>query len=291
MPDWNAVHSVDATLAARLVHAQFPELAGEAPVRVGHGWDNDVWRFGAFAFRFPRRPEAVGLIAAETAVLPALRVPLSIPVPTHLGAPTEAFPHPFVGVPFLEGETADRVDPGVLPALAAPLGAFLGALHRSPPPTGLPECTTKSDRAWRLRKTHARLPLLARTRWADRIAEIAARLEAPLPDDPRRAVCHGDLYLRHVLVRDGAAAGVIDWGDVRWGRPAMDLNVAYAVFEGPARAAFWDAYGPADAAIHAWARFYALHYGVLLTAYGAEARDAVIGRVGERALGNVLDPG
>jgi aminoglycoside phosphotransferase (APT) family kinase protein len=57
-------------------------------------------------------------------------------------------------------------------------------------------------------------------------------------------LCHGDFHLRHVLVRpDGAAAGVIDWGDACLADPALDLSFGYAAFTEAARDAFFAAYG------------------------------------------------
>src|SRR5207342_2307898 len=48
------------------------------------------------------------------------------------------------------------------------------------------------------------------------------------PPAPVGRVVHGDLYARHVLVDDDAAAcGVIDWGDIHLGDPAVDLALAH----------------------------------------------------------------
>ncbi|MCA1722505.1 MAG: phosphotransferase [Actinobacteria bacterium] len=56
---------------------------------------------------------------------------------------------------------------------------------------------------------------------------------------------HGDLHLRHLLVApDGAATGVIDWGDVCLADASVDLMLVYGGFTGTARDAFFDAYGP-----------------------------------------------
>ncbi|MCA9542152.1 MAG: hypothetical protein KC620_24820 [Myxococcales bacterium] len=46
---WAPEHPVDAALAARLIGAARPDLAGRAVERVGAGWDNDVWRVGELA--------------------------------------------------------------------------------------------------------------------------------------------------------------------------------------------------------------------------------------------------
>ena len=55
---------------------------------------------------------------------------------------------------------------------------------------------------------------------------------------------HGDLHVRHVLVGpDGRPAAVIDWGDLAVADPSVDLSLYWSQLDGPARAAFRDAYG------------------------------------------------
>ena len=58
---------------------------------------------------------------------------------------------------------------------------------------------------------------------------------------------HGDLHVRHVLVdARGALSGVIDWGDLCRGDPAIDLSLYWSLFSPPARTALLDACGPVD---------------------------------------------
>ncbi|MCB9687883.1 MAG: phosphotransferase [Alphaproteobacteria bacterium] len=288
---WTAAHPVDATLAAALVHRDFPELRDRAPVHLGSGWDNDVWAFGDLAFRFPRRPEGVSLLELELRVLPALAplLPLPIPEPGYVGTPDPAFPYPWYGHRRLAGRSAEHADPEHLGSLAEPLGTFLRALHAAEVPS-VPDDTYKSFPELRLAKTMERLPGLERTRWASVRDRIERRLRAPLPPPPAWRTCHGDLYIRHLLVDDTGLTGIIDWGDVRRGNPGMDLSVAVAVLPPEARDAFWTAYGERDEALEAWAAFYALHYGVLLTAYAAAIGDTTLLAAGERALTATLGP-
>jgi aminoglycoside phosphotransferase (APT) family kinase protein len=78
--------------------------------------------------------------------------------------------------------------------------------------------------------------------------------------------------------------GVIDWGDVHLGDPALDLSIAFSFLPPGARAAFREAYGPIDAATWDRARFRALHYAVLLSDYGADVGGEAIRAAGEYAL-------
>jgi aminoglycoside phosphotransferase (APT) family kinase protein len=67
---------------------------------------------------------------------------------------------------------------------------------------------------------------------------------ATLPPSGEEALVHGDLHVRHVLVGPaGRPAAVIDWGDVSVADPSVDLSLYWSQLDGPARAAFRDAYG------------------------------------------------
>lgn len=102
---WESAQPVDAALAAALVGAQFPELRGAPVLPVANGWDNSVLLVGDVLFRFPRRESAVPLQRRELAVLAliASRVPLAVPVPTHIGEPAGDYPWPFWGGPMVPG--------------------------------------------------------------------------------------------------------------------------------------------------------------------------------------------
>src|SRR5690606_30209862 len=57
----------------------------------------------------------------------------------------------------------------------------------------------------------------------------SAALEAPLDSAP--TWIHGDLHPGNVLVRDGALAGVLDWGDMARGDRATDLAAPWMLLE------------------------------------------------------------
>ena len=252
---WEPEVRVDAERARGLIAGQFPELADAEVRELGAGWDNTVFLVdGRWAFRFPRREVAVPLLEREIQILPRLapNLPLPVPEPRWIGAPTDGFGWPWVGATFLPGvELAqsglpdDRRD-----AVAVTVGTFLRALHaprlRSRVGPLLPhDPNRRSDMAFRVAATRRRLEELA----ADEIWQAPAEIHAlladaeRLPPSPHSAVLHGDLH-GHVLVDEmGAVTGVIDWGDVCVGDPAIDLQFAYSTLVGPARAALLDAYG------------------------------------------------
>lgn len=284
---WSPEHPVDATLARKLVHDQFPELAAREPRRLGQGWDCDVWAFGDTAFRFPRRAMGVGLLETELKVLPRLapRLELAIPAPTHVGEPVDEFPYRFFGHQVVPGTPADQAgqDEASRAALAPQLGKFLRQLHDiEPDEVRAPEDDFKWDMARKAKAALARLPMLPKT-------EDLAALEAVLTDIPPnhhgRTLIHGDVYVRHLMLGAGGLVGVIDWGDVRWGDPAIDLAAAYSFLPPTARDAFWAAYGEVDEATRRRARLTGLaNHGVSLLAYALDLGDGDLTREATRSL-------
>ncbi len=103
---------------------------------------------------------------------------------------------------------------------------------------------------------------------------VAAPEQAgPLPAEAQApGICHGDLHLRHLLVTEsGSVTGVIDWGDLCLGDPAIDLSIAYLAFADPARDELLAAYRrPVGAARELAARTCALPLAAGLAEYAAD---------------------
>jgi aminoglycoside phosphotransferase (APT) family kinase protein len=301
-PAWAPEEAVSAELAAELIQEQFPALA---PVRVeplGVGWDNTVFRVNnSYVFRFPRRQIAVPLLETEVRVLPAIagRLPLAVPMPDHVGRPSAAFRWPFAGYRFLEGQTAcrARLSPQHRLDIAEPLGRFLAALHGlrvdevvalgvGGDSIGRLDVTTRVPRALEIL---ARLPPAAigiDPQVVRRLVESSAAIRAP----GAQVLAHGDLYVRHLLV-DGEAhlCGVIDWGDLHVGNPAVDLAVAYGFLPPAARPAFLRGYRRPVAAPTWWlARFRAVFSSLCVLDYGRQICDTDLEREGRESLVNAV---
>jgi len=298
MAQWEADITLTQEDAGRLVEQQFPELAPARLEPLGAGWDNAAYVVnGRWVFRFPRRKAFTGLLENEMRYLPRLapHLPLRIPEPVWHGRPEAAFPYPFAGYELLPGETACAVrwTPEERLRNAPVLGRFLAALH------GLPvdeETRAKApgDELGRadLKK---RAPILR-----ERLAQLEAkqvevdgatvrgwlsRLEHTPPWTKGTCWVHGDLYARHLVVDEQhGVTGVLDWGDVHLGDPAIDLTIAFTFLPPEARGAFREAYGDIDEATWNRARFRAFHYGVLLLNYGTSIGDEAMTRVARDAL-------
>lgn len=293
---WDPERVVAADLARSLIDAQFGDLAPARVELLGVGWDNTAFLVNDdLVFRFPRRTIAVDLIRTEMAALPRLaaRVPVPVPVPAWDGKPTARFPWPFAGYRRLPGLTAcsiplsdrDRA------RLAEPLAEFLAALHATPLDEAQawgvgPDTIGRLDPARlgdQIRRTLADMhgcgAIADPSTWLP-IAE-AARARTP----PRLHVLHGDLYARHLLV-DGARrlCGVIDFGDLHYGDPAVDLSIAWTFLPPEARARFFAIYGAVDAGTLALARLRGLMSATAVWAYGRDRGDNALVSEGIRAL-------
>jgi aminoglycoside phosphotransferase (APT) family kinase protein len=244
-----ATIEVSEAVVHALIREQRPDLATRALVRVANGWDNATFRLGSdLAVRLPRRAEAVPLILHEQQHLPGIagRTPVPVPVPVHAGQPTSDFPWPWSIVRWVPGTAA--VDAG--PADRAPavdgLAAFLKSLHVPAgagvpvnPVRGVPLIDRNAAVLERL-GDRGRYPQPAGLRevWAQACA-------APAWDGPAMML-HGDLHPANILLAaDGSLAGVIDFGDVGAGDPAVDLAAGWLMFDAGARQRFTGAFGAA----------------------------------------------
>ncbi len=296
--EWEATIELTERQAALLIEQQFPHLAPVQMSALGAGWDNAAFLVNKhFVFRFPRREIAAGLLEREARILPLLapHLPLRIPLPEYVGAPTAEYPWVFAGYALLPGRTAcqfscsehDRLE------LAPALARFLAALHRIPIRPATLEWAPRDEinradvrtRAPRVKErillNHAGLDAGELHALINLVDELAATpLHAGEP-----CWVHGDLYARHlVLTSPRQLVGVIDWGDVHIGDPALDLSIAWSFLPPLARQVFRQAYGPIDDATWNRARFRAIHYGALLVEYGTDTADEAIREAGEYAL-------
>ena len=282
------------TVVQRLVRDQRPDL-GDCPLaRVANGWDNATFRLGdGLAVRLPRRAEAVPLILHEQRYVPGIarRSPVAVPVPVHAGRPTSDFPWPWSIVRWVPGAAAADVGPAGRGQAAEGLADFLLSLH-VPAESGVPVNPFRgvplTDRDAVLMERlgdHERYPQAAALRavWAQACAAKAW--------DGPAMMLHGDLHPGNILLADdGSLAGVIDFGDVGAGDPAVDLAVGWLMFDAGTRRRFMRAFGSAaDGDTWIRARGWAL---ILSTAMLSNSDDnPPMFDVGKFGIRQILDDG
>lgn len=96
---------------------------------------------------------------------------------------------------------------------------------------------------------------------------------------------HGDLHPANLLITGGKLTGVIDFGLLAVGDPAVDLMAAWTFLSGPARHAFRTAL-PADEATWERGRGWALDLGIRCAAYSAG--NPLLGEIGNYTITQVL---
>ncbi|WP_326822595.1 phosphotransferase [Streptosporangium sp. NBC_01756] len=280
---------ITAELVRDLLRDQHPDLA-DYPVRLGAlGWANQLWRLGDdLAVRLPWVGETADeLLLKEHTWLPALapRLPLPVPVPQRLGEPSPRFPRPWIVTTWVPGEPADRAPITRGAEAADALAAFLTALHQPAP--------EQVDTGGQGRGG----PLAGSSTWVAQ--QLASATELGLISDPDavRAIwddaatapdwagpalwLHGDLHPANILTADGTLCGVIDFGALFAGDPAVDLAAAWTLLPDGAADHFYAAYQPTpDAAAQRRARGWA----VIRALVGLHVGDAgVHGRPGGKA--------
>ncbi|HTX56074.1 MAG TPA: phosphotransferase [Candidatus Acidoferrales bacterium] len=228
---WEPELRVDDELARRLIAAQFPPLRDATLRAIGAGWDNAAYLLEEhLVFRFPQRAISAPLMTKELAALPLIapRVPNAIPMPRYAGRPSDDYPWHFGGYEILLGAPADQrtLSFDDRRRLASDLGSFLRTLHDIDP-RPLREAGLPGDLIGKLDPKRLKID------------------EPPLEGTLR--VVHGDLYARHLLLdHRNRLSGIIDWGDVHEGLPAVDLSVVHMMIPAEFHDAFFATYGPVD---------------------------------------------
>jgi aminoglycoside phosphotransferase (APT) family kinase protein len=274
----------DAALVRRLLAAQFPEWA-ELPVEhvPSSGTVNALYRVGStMVVRLPRADWGAGGVGKDGEWLPRLAplLPVPIPVPLARGAPSDEFPWEWGVYPWLEGEHPDGDGD------AESLAAFVEALHGIDLAGG--PLARRGRPLAEAQDESAREALLQLEGLIDVAAATAAwdsALEAPSWDGPPVWV-HGDLLPANLLVRNGRLSGVIDWGSVGVGDPAVDMVAAWGALDAGGREAFRSRLA-VDEATWARGRGWALSIGLIALPYYVET-NPVFAETARRLIRDVL---
>lgn len=267
-------------LIRALLRDQHPDLADLQLRDIDGGWDNQQWRLGdELAVRLPRTERAPGLLRQEQRWLPVLapRLPLPTPVPIRVGEPSPLFEHPWTIARWVGGDPADQ-EPITHPGSAGILAGFLRALHTEAPE----EAPTNPTRGIPLAEMQKQVSgkwfdVIADHEYADAAREVwQEAAEASAWQGPR-VWLHGDLHPANVVVRDGALAGVIDFGDMCAGDPATDLSAAWILLPAGTAKQFFELYECADDATVVRARGWAVLRALGLIVIGQNGRRGLAG--------------
>lgn len=257
---------VTPELVRGLLYRQAPQWA-RLPVRhnPSQGSSNHVQRLGdELAVRLPRTAPGAEDLLKEARWLPHLAPGLPAPVPKveFVGEPSQLFGRPWTVVRWLDGTPPGQLDARRQRRLAGDLGEFVAALHRidtAGQPHGAEawwyrcgDPVTDEVDGW----VAEAAPACSDVFRPEAVAEAWRRLRRVGPST-RHCWVHTDLSSENVLVHDdGSLAGVVDFGAMGVGDPAVDLAYAWSLFDPPAREVFREASGADDdmwARARAWA--------------------------------------
>jgi aminoglycoside phosphotransferase (APT) family kinase protein len=240
---------VDDALVGRLLAAQLPELAHLPLTRiVAWGTDHAIFRLGdELSVRLPKIGWAAKQGEKESRWLCDLapHLPIEVPVPLAVGAPADGYPFPWYVSPWLGGENPASGSSVDARQLAVDLAAFVLALQRidttgAPPPKRAQRGGPLAPADEYTRQQAAQLR--DEVDVAALLSVWDAGVNAPGWEGPPVWV-HGDLSDGNLLVRAGRLSGVIDWGGLSAGDPAVELMVAWSFFDAERRAVYRDALG------------------------------------------------
>jgi aminoglycoside 2''-phosphotransferase len=229
---------------------QFPSVRISMLDLLSEGWESVVCLVhGHLIFLFPKREMAEHYLRTEIRLLPELAAHLPLPNPRFdyvADPPGQHVPFAFVGYELLPGTSSWAWPKEVRQAdwWKPPVGAFLTALHRFPVSRArelgvrpISQSASRSGQAaapatWRetlsdfyeLTRQQA-FPLLS-----DELqGKLARRFEGFLAEEQHFAfepmLLHADLQQDHILLKvpEQQVCGIIDFGDVGIGDPAMDV--------------------------------------------------------------------
>jgi aminoglycoside phosphotransferase (APT) family kinase protein len=212
---------VDEALVRALLAEQFPEWADLPLERAGDGTVNVIYRLGReLSVRIPRRegPDVEEDIEFRWLPVLAPHVPVAIPRPVARGRPGAGYPWFWSVHTWLEGHLPTE------PLPVEDVAGLVSALQRIDT-ADAPEPDYGRGRPLSHRDPYVRDAL-------ERVAapgalELWERAVAAPEWKQARVWVHADLDRRNVLVRNGRLTGVLDWGGLGVGDPALDVMVAW----------------------------------------------------------------
>lgn len=292
---WEPEWALETPVALQLIQTQFPDLHAKEIKLVGTGWNNSAFLINEkYIFRFPRRTVSLPMLEVEWETLPKLAplLPAAIPIPLWKGAPSHLFPHLFIGYRILPYHTAcsKALSENERGKLATSLAFFLSTLHKASPSI-LPQNHPFGHNLSRIDPQIILPKIMQNLSHLEELNLFSHRkkLERLLQKSFRRPIVstlvHGDFYVRHILIdAKQQLQGVIDWGDIHLGDPAMDLAIAHSFLPPDAHDLFRKTYGEISEDTWLLAYLRSIHSNSLFTLYGYHSKDPDIIREGLRSL-------
>jgi aminoglycoside phosphotransferase (APT) family kinase protein len=275
--------AVSDALVRSLLVTQCPDIADRPLTRMQTwGTDHVIYRLGVdLSVRLLKIGWAAEQGRLESRWLPVLApcLPVEVPVPVFVGRAAFDYPHAWYVSPWIEGVNPepDTVD---LQQLAQDLAHAVRALQSvevgdGPGPRdgqrgGPLAAADASTRA-------AAEQLRGETDVDALLAVWDAGRDAASWHGAARWV-HGDLMDGNLLLRDGRLTAVIDWGGLKVGDPAVELMIAWSLFDADSREAYRAALGFVDDAMWLRGRAWAISAALMALPYYRDTNPDLVAR-------------
>ncbi|EDX84805.1 Phosphotransferase enzyme family, putative [Synechococcus sp. PCC 7335] len=279
---------IDEALVQDLLRSQYPSVCNLPIRRMDSGWDNQLFRLGeSLTVRLPRRHIAAQLIETEQIWLPILsaRLPIPVPSPIYCGKPSDRYPWSWSVLPWIEGVSAYVETPSI--GESERFAAFLRSLH-VPAPSSVP---FNPFRSVSLASRSAQI-----TAWMQQLDQTTSLITPTIKAIWKSAInpkltfepqwIHGDLHPQNVLVNQGKISGVIDWGDMTVGDPALDLAAIWMIFPQPSERQQLLRHYDATPSLIQCAKGWAVFFATVFSTHG-DADDPVQVQMGQRIFQNL----
>jgi len=288
---------IDEHALQQALSQQMPHLAGLPVQRLGQsGTDNHIFRLGEqYCIRLPRHAEAAAQLKKEGDYLGHLQdLPLATPQLIAKGQPFSGYTHNWAVYTWIDGTDLYRGTAIAPSSIAENLGSFLKALWACDATNGPAAGAQNNYRGTSLHQrdklTRQAIHDLSEEFSEQSLLEIWEKACKAAPFKGQQVWLHGDLHAANILAKDGALVGIIDWGLLGIGDPAVDLMPAWSLMDQPARTLFRGITG-ADEMTWQRGKGWSLSVATIAYAYYRDRPDYWLDEISLRTLHALLGDG
>lgn len=228
----------DKASLLKLVVRHFPQVTITHAELITTGWNTYVLLINrAIVFRIPKTPFAKKQLQRELMLLPDIEPQLPFAIPSYRYHTTDAT---IAGYPIIKGTECKRwfyykkFSKQQRQRIASDLGSFLSALHQCIVSHSIKKKTDNQFARERAERTKGKIELLLKKKLNQKEYDTATNyfeeFEQTISQQPAEALLHGDFKMHHIFLQPKklALTGIIDFGYIQWGDPAVDLSNLFA---------------------------------------------------------------
>jgi aminoglycoside phosphotransferase (APT) family kinase protein len=288
---------IDEHALQQALSQQMPQLAGLPIQHLGQsGTDNHIFRLGEhYCIRLPRHTEAAAKLKKESDYLSHLQdLPLVTPQLIAQGQPFSGYVHNWAVYTWIDGTDLHHGTAIAPLNIAESLGGFLKALWAcdatNSPTAGAQNNYRGTSLRQRDKLTRQAIHDLSDEFPEQSLLEIWETACKAAPHEGQPIWLHGDLHAANILAKGGALVGIIDWGLMGIGDPAVDLMPAWSLMDQSARTLFRDVTGVNEMM---WQRGkgWSLSVATIAYAYYRNRPDYWLNEISLRTLHELLEDG